>query len=152
MSGYSDGEAKVLTRLQAISGSVWTSTNSSRGNWIILNSGKSDHYAILHMGAGTNAGMSITYTLRHFVTVIEVWKAYTDDGTSYTDLLAYHEAIVDQFDAYRKLGDTGGTIQDARCTRWDEVEERWMKGGGPRWLKQNFYIEWDEENAAAYAE
>jgi hypothetical protein len=149
---YTSGEALILTRLQAVSGSVWTSTNTARGKWGLLNSGDSDHYAILKMGAGTNDGLSISTTLRSYTTVIEVWKSYTDDGTSYTNMLAYHEAILDMFDQYRKLGDTGGTISDARCARWDAVEEMWTRDGGPRWLRQNFYIEWDEENAVVYAE
>ena len=149
---YTSGEALVLTRLRAISGSTWTSSNSSRGNWSILNSGASDHYAILAMAPGTNDGYAISMTLRNYVTKIEVWQAYTDDGTSYTNLLGYYEAILDMFDQYRKLGDTGGTIQDARCARWGQVEERWSAGGGPRWLKQDFFIEWTEENSISYAE
>lgn len=131
---------------------MWTTNNTARGKWNLLNSGKADHYAILKMGAGTNDGFSISATVRRYTTVIEVWRSYTDDGTSYTNILGYWEAILDMFDEYRKLGDTGGTIQDARCTRWGEIEERWDKGGGPRWLKQDFFIEWVEENAISYAE
>lgn len=149
---YTAGEALVLTRLQAISGSVWTSTNTSRGKWGILNSGAANHYAILHMGAGTNDGLSISTTARNYTTVIEVWQSYVDDGTSYTNMLAFWEAILDMFDQYRKLGDGTGTVQDASCSRWDAIEERWTAGGGPRWLKQSFYIEWVEENAITYAE
>jgi hypothetical protein len=149
---YTLGEGLILTKLQAISGSVWTSANSARGKWTQLNSGASDHYAILKMGAGTNDPFALSTTLRNYTTVIEVWVSYTDDGTSYTNLLAYQEAILDQFDAWRKLGDTTGTVQDARCTKWDAVEERWIKGGGPRWLKQAFYIDWQEENAVTYLE
>jgi hypothetical protein len=149
---YTNGEALVLSRLQSITGSVWTSTNTARGKWGLLNSGASDHYAVLRMGAGMNNGMSISTTLRMYTTVIEVWQSYLDDGTSYTNMLGYHEAILDKFDAYRKLGDTGGTVQDSRCTRWDEIEEMWRSTGGPRWLRQKFYVEWTEENAVTYAE
>jgi hypothetical protein len=149
---YSAGEALILTRLQAISGSVWTSTNTARGNWTMLNSGKADHYAVLKMGAGTNDGFSLSVTLRSYITVIEVWQSYQADGTSYTNMLAYWEAILDMFDQYRKLGDGTGTVQDARCSRWDAIEEMWTQGGGPRWLKQNFYIDWQEENNVTYAE
>jgi hypothetical protein len=149
---YTAGETLVLTRLRAISGSVWGSTNTAQANWTMLNSGLSDHYAVLKMGAGTNDPMSLSATLRSYTTIIEVWVSYTDDGTSYTNMLAYWEAILDMFDQYRKLGDATGTVQDARCTRWDAIEERWTAGGGPRWLKQNFFIEWDEENAITFAE
>jgi hypothetical protein len=149
---YTAGEALILTKLQAISGTVWTSANTSRGNWLMLNSGLSDHYAILRMGAGSNDPMSISVTVRNYTTVIQVWQSYVDDGSSYTNMLAYWEAIIDQFDAWRKLGDSTGTVQDARCSRWDEVEEMWRGGGGPRWLRQKFYIEWAEENAITFSE
>lgn len=153
MAGYSDGEALVLARLQAITGSVWTTTNTARGKWKLLDSGAANHYAILRMGAGTNDPLALSANMRHWQTVIEVWVSVTDDGTSYTNLLAYHEAILDKFDTARLLGDTGGTVSDARCTRWDAVEERWIAGGGPRWLVQNFYIDWTEESGAiSYAE
>ena len=150
---YTAGEALILTRLQAISGSVWTSANTARGKWTQLNGGASDHYAVLKMGAGMNDGFALSATRRHYTTVIEVWQSYLDDGSSYTKMLAFWEAVLDTFDQYRLLGDATGTVQDARCTRWDAIEERWIKGGnGPRWLKQNFYIEWWEENAVTYAE
>lgn len=150
---YTTGEGLVLTTLQGISGSVWTSTNTARGKWNLLNSGKADHYAILRMGEGANDFQAGTVSLRSYTTIIEVWQSYKDDGTSYTNMLDYWEAILDRFDQYRKLGDSGGVIQDARCTRWDEIEERWVRGGnGPRWLKQNFYIEWQEANSVTFAE
>lgn len=139
-----------MTKLQAITGTVWTATNSARGKWKMLNSGTSDHYAVLRAGAGANDFMTLSASLRSYTTVIEVWQSYMDDGTSYTNMLAYMEGILDQFDASRKLGDTTGAVQDARCTHWDEIEERWVRGGGPRWLKQNFYIEWKEENNVTF--
>ena len=49
---YSAGEALILTRLQAISGSTWTSNNSGRGTWYMLNTGKADHYAFIKPGPG----------------------------------------------------------------------------------------------------
>lgn len=150
---YSSGEALVLTKLQAIAGtpSPWSATNTARGKWTQLNSGAADHYAILRQGPGRNDFLALSTSLRTYSTVIEVWVSYTVDGTSYTNLLAYMEGILDAFDAAKTLGDTGGTVQDARCTRWDEVEERWTAGGGPRWLKQNFYIEWKEENSVTFS-
>lgn len=150
---YSAGETLILTKLRAIgTGTTWTTANTAQGKWKMLNTGNSDHYAVLKMGAGTNDGLSFSTALRRYITVIEVWQSYMDDGTSYTNMLAFWEAILDQFDAWRKLGDTTGTVEDSRCTRWDEIEERWTRSGGPRWLKQNFYIEWQEENNVTYQE
>jgi hypothetical protein len=150
---YTVGEGLVLTKLQAIgSGTTWTSTNSARGKWLMLNSGAADHYAVLKMGKGANEFMSFSTSLRTYTTIIEVWQSYKDDGTSYTNMLGYMEGILDQFDAERILDDTTGTVQDSRCTKWDEVEEMWKRGAdGPRWLKQNFYIEWKEENSVTFS-
>lgn len=151
---YSAGETLVLARLKAITGSPtpWDGTNTSQGKWKFLNDGKADHYAVLRMGSGSNAFITGSVSLRHYTTVIEVWQSYKDDGTSYTNLLGYFEAILDKFDANRLLGDTTKTVEDSICTHWDEVEEMWTKSGGPRWLRQNFYIEWSEENAVTFAE
>ena len=149
---YTAVETLVLTRLRAISGGVWTSSNTAQGKWGILDSGASNHYCIIKQGAFANDPLSISYTMRRWTTVIELWVSYTDDGTSYTNLLAYQEAILDMFDSYRKLGDTTGAVSDSRIARGDEVEEMWTKGGGVRWLRQKFYVEFDEENAASYAE
>lgn len=148
---YSAGEALILTKLQAITGSVWTTSNSGRGKWNLLNSGASDHYAILRSGAGENVFTTFSMSQRNYVTVIEVWQSYQDDGTSYENIQAYAEGILDQFDASRKIGDTTGDVQDSRCSRWDEVEVRWTRGGGPRWLRQNFYIEWKEDNNVTFS-
>lgn len=150
---YSAGETLILTKLKAIgTGTTWTTTNTAQGKWKMLNGGAADHYAVLRMGAGKNDFMSGSVSLRSYTTVIEVWQSYKDDGTSYTNMLGYWEGILDQFDANRLLGDTTKTVQDSRCARWDEIEEMWTKSGGPRWLRQNFYIEWSEENAVTFTE
>lgn len=149
---YTSGEALVLARLQAIAGGAWTSTNTARGKWSQLDSGAADHYAVLRMGAFTSDPLTGGTEMNHWSTVIELWQSYRDDGTSYTNLLGYVEAILDQFNAYRKLGDTTGTVSDSSIDRGDEIEEMWTKGGGVRWLRQRLYVSWSEENPVTYAE
>ena len=150
---YPTGEGYVLTKLQAIAGGAWTATNTSRGKWGILDSGKADHYAILKEGAGGSAAfISGSTKERTYRTVVQVWQSYTDDGTSATNLQAYGEAIRNQFDAYRKLGDTSGTIIDAECDEWSEVQEMWVRGGGLRWLRQDFIVRWREQVSITFAE
>ena len=151
---YPAGETLILARLQAISGSVWTTANTSQAKWKILNSGVADHYAILKEGAGgTSASVSFSVEERRYSTIIQVWQSYKDDGTSATNLQAYGEAISDQFARYRKLGDSTGGVRDAYCSAWSEVTEQWRKGeNGPRWLRQDFTITWVEEEAVSYAE
>lgn len=151
--GYSGGETLVLTQLRAISGGAWTVNNSGVGRWDFLNTGNSDHYAVLYPGAGVNEFIAASSTNKKYTTIIQIWQAYVDDGTSVTNLEAYMEAILVRFDQYRKLGDTGGTIIDSYCSHFDQPQEMWGKAGdGPYWLRQNFYIEWKEQENVTFAE
>lgn len=151
--GYSGGEALVLARLQAIAGGVWTSSNSGRGTWYMLNNGLSDHYAFVFPGPFTSEFVTVTENEDTYVTCIEIWQAYVDDGTSLTNLEALMTAVLDQFDKYRKLGDTGDTIVDSTVKRGDEPQERWKRGGnGPAWLSWKVYVEWKEQNVVQFAE
>ncbi len=155
MAGYSAGEALVLTQLQAITGNPdpWTSSNTSRANWKILNGGKSDHYGILVQGeAAINPGGFSTFQTQ-WQTIIQVWQRYTIDSTTQTNLQALVAAIVTRFEQYRKLQDTGGTILDSKPVRIGKPEEMWARGGnGPSWLKLDIVIQWTEEETVTYAE
>jgi hypothetical protein len=149
---YTAGEALALARLREISGSLWTSDNSGRGTWYMLNTGKASRYAFLKPGPGKNDFISINTSVRTYATMIEIWQAYVNDGTSLTNLQAYQEAILDKFDNSRLLGDTGGTIQDSRCIALGEPQEMWTAGGnGPFWLRQDFQIQWKEENTVEFS-
>ena len=151
--GYSGGEALVLARLQAISGNVWTANNSGVGRWDLLNTGASDHYAILYPGEGKSEFDAAAESLQTYQTIIQVWQAYVDDGTSVTNLESYIEAILHQYDIYRKLGDTGGTIYDSSITGYTKPEEMWDKNGdGPFWIRIEFTVEWKEQENVVFAE
>lgn len=150
---YSAGEALVLSRLQAIAGNVWTTSNSSRGKYGMLNTGKADHYAILRPGSGTNEFVSLRTSKRTYSTIIKIYQSYRDDGTSLENIESYAEAILDQFDAYRKLGDNAGAVFDSSITSFSDVMEIWEAGGnGPRWFAQEFTVTWSEYSETTYAE
>lgn len=147
--GYSDGEALALTQLQNVSG--FTSANTSRGKWGLLNTGNSDHYGILKPGKWRKSDRSQIGTI--WQTIIAVYQRYKDDGTSLIALEANAAAIKLRFEQYRKLGDATGNISDSEPISGSEVTEVWTKGGnGPSWLKQEITIEWSEENHVTYAE
>jgi len=145
---YSDGEALVLTQLQAVSG--FSANNTSRGNWRILNSGKDKCYAIVKPGSWKVSERSQIGTI--WRTVIQVYQRYKDDSTSMTDLEGHYAAIKLRFDQYRKLGDTTGTISDSRPIEGSLVEDVKYGPDGPSWLRQEITIEWSEENHVTYAE
>lgn len=148
---YSDGEALILTQIQAATN--FDATNTSRGKWGILNKGVSDHYVILKPGPFIIEGETLTQKINRWRTVIEVWQRYKDDGTSMTDLEGYVEDIFDRINQYRKIGDSAGVVQDANITGGSEVTEQWRdRADGPSWLKQELYLDWWEEDDITYAE
>lgn len=148
---YSEGEALALTQLQAVSG--FSSANTSRGKWGLLNKGASAFYGIIKPGPVQTDFATGTAKNWAYGTIIQVWQRYKDDGTTLTDLEARVELVKARFDAYRKLGDTSGSIEDSSVTSLSEVQERWTKGGnGPSWLMQEITVTWKEQTIVNFAE
>ena|SRR3990167_2344578 len=148
---YTIGEALILTRVQAVSG--YDSNNTSRANWLILNSGKSDHYAILRPGEFSLPWLTITRYLANWTTVIEVWQQYTTDVASRTNLYAQVATLLASLQTYPHLGDgANSSILDAAITGGPEPTENWTAGGGPIWLRWNLNVLWKEEIEVTFAE
>ena len=146
---YSDGEALILTQLQAVSG--FSSANTSRGKWGLLNDGISRVYGILKPGSFSREQAAMSVNLSTFKTIIQVWYRYKDDDTL-TILESSVASIITRFDQYRKIADTTGTIVEAFINEGREVEEMWTKDGGLSWLKQDLIVEWQEYDGVFYAE
>lgn len=146
---YSDGEALILTQLQAVSG--FSSANTSRGKWGILNDGISRVYGIVKPGSFNREQVAMSVNLSVFQTIIQVWYRYKDDDTL-TLLESSVSSIINRFDQYRKLADTTNTIVEAFVKEGREVEEMWTKDGGLSWLKQDLIVEWQEHDGVSYAE
>lgn len=146
----SAGLTLISTQIQSTTG--FSSSNVAIAKWGLLNSGKSDHYAILKPGRSPRTQLTFTIKDDEYRTVIEVWQRYKDDGTSLTTLLGHVENIVDRIDKYRKLADTTGSIRDANVTELGEVVERWTKDGGVGWLSRDVVVTWQEEENISYAE
>ena len=147
---YPEGEALILTQLQNVSG--FSSSNTSRGKWGILNKGVSKVYGIIKPGSFTREQGAMSMNISTFNTVIQVWQRYKDDGDTLTDLEANVKAIINRFDQYRKLADTTGTIVDSAINEGREVEEMWTKDGGLSWLKQELVVQWQEHDNVTYSE
>lgn len=147
---YPEGEALILTQLQAVSG--FSSANTSRGKWGILNKGTSNVYGIIKPGAFNREQGAMSMNISTFNTVIQVWQRYKDDGDTLTTLEANVKAILNRFDQYRKLADTTGKIVDAFIGDGREVEEMWTKDGGLSWLKQELIVRWQEHDEVTYGE
>lgn len=148
---YTNGEANILTRLQAISG--FTSSNTSRANWGILNNGKAAYYAILRPGEFSIEWITVTHYLARYRTVCEVWQKYTTDTDSKTNLYSRVAALLTALQAYPHLG--GGqssTYIDATISGGPEPTENWTSSGGPLWLRWNLNFDWQEEIEVTFAE
>lgn len=129
------------------------STSVARGKWGLLNSGHSDHYAILKPGAFSREFETMRINTTEWRTIIEVWQGYLDDGTTLTSLEGHVANIIARFDQYRKLADTTKAIQDANITGGSEVTEQWRNtGDGPSWLKQDLFLDWSEESNVTFTE
>lgn len=147
---YPDGETLVLTQLQNVTG--FNSSNTSRGDWGILNSGKAANYGIIKPGTFIREQGAMSMNISTFNTIIQVWQRYKDDGTTLTTMEGHVKNILNRFDKYRKLADTTGTIVDAFIVEGREVEEMWTRDGGLSWLKQDLIVRWQEHDDVTYSE
>jgi len=139
---YSTGEDLIQTRVIACDN--FDSNNVARGNWKLMNKGRSDHYAILRPGPFTIEWNTYRSYIATWTTIVELWQRYTDDEVTRTNLFARVADLLPIM-AYPRLGDTGGTVLDAHFTGGGEPQEMWKKGGGPQWLRWEMQIEWKEE-------
>ncbi len=147
---YKAGESLILNRVQNLTS--FSTENCSQGNWKILNSGKSDHYAILRPGPFERLPITITSIQSNWTTVVEVWQRYQSDSETLTDLQALITEVIDEIDEYRLLADTEKVVQDAVVRSAGDVLEVGPTDGAPQWLKWELIIDWKEEAEVTYAE
>jgi hypothetical protein len=145
---YSNGEALILALVQTATN--FSSTNATRGDWTPLNKGKAACYAILKPGATNIKWATPTLYWATHQTVIQIWRQYTKDGTTLTNLEADVANILSVMEVTRRMKDTTGNVRDAKVIGMREVQEQWKKGGGPAWLSQEIVMEWVEEVEVVY--
>jgi hypothetical protein len=147
---YSAGEALILTKIQALTN--YSANNTSRGNFVIVNSGKAKHYCILVPGPFSREqyGMGGNYRTT-WITTAQIWiklKGYQETLIALEDR---RQEIIDQFDAFRKAGDATGNIQDVFVRAGAEIIEVQVPKGAV-FLRQDLTIEWMEESSATLQE
>jgi len=148
---YIDGE--ILAEAQVKNTEGFDSSNVGRGTkWKWLNSGNSDHYAILRKGRHTEPFYTFEIKDKTYRTIIEVVQRVKDDLTdNYDALLEYADAITARLDQYRRLADTANAIRDANITGGDEVKEIWIRDV-LAWIKIDIYLDWSEDANVTFAE
>jgi hypothetical protein len=145
---YSDGEALILTCVR--NATNFNASNTSRGKWGILNTGKAACYAILRPGPFRQSIGTVTSIIT-WNTLIEVWQRYADDGTSMLDLETNVENIIAKLNTYPRAGDTVGGVIDMTVRSGNEFESMKEEGSeGPAWLRQILTVEWMEQSFITY--
>lgn len=153
---YSTIEGYWLGKLQDMP--QFDGSNSSRGKWGMLNSGKSAYYAILKPGAHTHTwitmggmGSSGAAVWQHnYRTIIQLWQRYTADGDALIALEELDKAVSTYLARYRKLGDTSGVVQDGDIIESREVIQ--IPADAPAWLMVELVGECLYEETITFAE
>lgn len=145
---YVTGETLIYN---AICGCTGFATNLvSQGNYGILNSGKGNHYAILHI-AGNDEPIRwlapTTYSAR-WRTAIELWQRYVDDYKTLTDSYTHLTNMISYLTLKKDLDDTANIVQDSRIVSIGEPEEMRNADGGISWLRIRVDLEWQETNTS----
>lgn len=146
--GYAAGEARLLTIVQATSG--FSSSNTSRADWGILNKGRASVYAVVvHAGTASDFFTLACYRDVH-TAAVEIWQRYVNDGSTATNLQANVDAVRAKINTYRHGSDSSGATLDFGAVETGEIEEMWNRSGGPHWLRQIIRVQWQELVSPTY--
>lgn len=140
---YDDGEALALTVVR--NHANFDSSNARRGNWQILSSGDSDHYAILRPGPFNRSLATSRRMMAEWTTVVELWQRVKERREDALPLLeGFAMDLINQFDAANRLGDGNNVIVDSQVASGGDVLEV-DRGGGSLWLKWELNVAWREK-------
>lgn len=142
---YATGEAAVLTILRLHAD--YSSSNTSRGDWRILDSGRDSHYIVLRMGRAANEQGAMTQALTTWQTDIMAYERYAADGPSAIALQGHAQTILEHVEKYSTLQ---GAATDAQIVGISEMEQVQMIANGPIWLRTIISLQWQEEREITY--
>jgi len=145
---YTAGENNILARIRAHAD--YSAANTDANDWDLLDSGHDDNYAILRPGPDNNEieFISPTVYVVTWVTTIECWRRYLDDGTTAAALFGDVNKIIAQMQPYKDLGLS--YVEVARIVSITTPSFRWNKDGGPAWMVQEANLAWLEEVEVTY--
>jgi hypothetical protein len=148
---YLIGEKLIAAQIEEVTG--FDESNVARGDWRLLNTGNSAHYAIIKRGAVVTEWVAHNISQDNYRTIIEVWQRLKDSQESYDDLLEHVAAIETRIKQYRLLADTAGVVLDANLTGASAMTEQWRNNAdGPSWFKIEINIDWSEQTNVTFAE
>lgn len=145
--GYATGEAAVLAVVRLLSG--WDTTNTSRNNWLILNTGAADAYVVLRPGPASFADESIggmgsiqRTRSRTWRTQVLVYRRYLNDTASPAAIQADVDTLILHLEGYPTMNSSA--IQDAQVVGVDALQQINQGDGAPVWLLWPINIDWTE--------
>jgi hypothetical protein len=116
VSTYTTAEAALLTRIRAYNaGATFTTTNSSRGDFRVLNNQGVTQACVLMMARDSEFGDNLgggrgthgKRQQRHYVgAVLFRARGQADDGTSYQALTTLADALIAYLDTYQRPDST----------------------------------------------
>jgi hypothetical protein len=157
MSTYATSEAALLVAVRASSaGAVFTATNSSRGDFRVLNNEGVTQAAVLMQAAASQFGDNLGQgrgthgkrQQRHRIgLVIFQARGQADDGASYQALAAVTDALIGYLDTYPRLNNAT-SVKRAEVTEASEPRIR----RDSAWIFQTLLVEVLTETAPVLVE
>lgn len=140
-------EYNALTALATIveGTSGFSSANVSVGNWTILSSGRSSHYAIIIPSEAQRSGSTLSTKMNIYRANVDIWQRNGNDALS--NLLDHCAEVVERVDSFRTLG--LNDVLDANVVGMSEVFE--AEYGGATWLRRSVRVEWMDNQEITYA-
>lgn len=158
MSTYTTAEAALLTRVRAYnSGATFTTNNSSRGDFRVLDRANTGQACVLMQmrdsemadDLGQGRGSHGKRQQRHYIgAVLFQGRGQEDDGTTYQALTTLTDALIAYLDTYQRLG-LGDPIKRAEVVgaTVPRLSARWSA-----WLFQMLTVEVVTETSPVLAE
>ncbi len=137
---YATVEAAVQTLIVAMT--EFDSDSVSRGDYKILDSG-ADDLAVLTPGSFTKdetGQAGARKSLRNWSVLVDLFRKYLDDGTTWTNFVATRDALVDQLELYPSLNGTAGVTLVAVEAGSDPSEVYDDDDNGPFFIFQRIRI------------
>ncbi len=139
---YSSVEAAVLTLLQALTGTFAATTDVTRGDYRILDSG-ADTNAVLIPGSFEQDGIAeggARKSVRDWNVLIDLFRQYADDGTTWTNFETDRDAVMAQLEKYPTLNGESGVVNVVISADADPGEVFDEDDAGPFFVWQRLRI------------
>jgi len=139
---YSSVEAAVLTLLQALTGTFAATTDVSRGDYRILDSG-ADAVAVLVPGAFEQDGIAeggARKSVRDWNVLIDLFRKYLDEGTTWTNFETDRDAVIAELEKYPTLNGEAGIVRGIISADADAGEVFDEDDNGPFFVWQRLRI------------